>query len=76
MSPAPGDRTANRRPFLVPFLLGLCSLILVREGLDRFAPDLNYWIVFIAGLAVGWTVFTVAERVIAKRNATKQDGLR
>ena len=76
MSPAPGDSTPARRPFIIPFLLGLCSLILVREGLDRFAPGVSYWIVFIAGLAVGWTVFTVAERVIAKRNAAKQGGLK
>lgn len=76
MSPAPGDRTATRRPFLVPFLLGLCSLILVREGLQKLAPGISYWIVFVAGLAAGWVVFTVAERVIARRNAAKQEGLR
>lgn len=76
MSPAPGDRTATRRPFLLPFLLGLCSLILVREGLQALVPGISYWIVFVAGLAVGWGVFTVAERVITKRNAAKQEGLK
>ncbi|MEO5981980.1 MAG: hypothetical protein ABIQ13_06670 [Pedococcus sp.] len=76
MSPAPGDRTAHRRPFLVPFLLGLCSLILVREGLQKFVPGVSYWIVFLAGLAVGWGVFTVAERVIAQRNAAKREALK
>lgn len=73
MSPAPGDRDATRRPFLVPFVLGLCSLILVREGLQKLLPDISYWIVFVAGLAVGWVVFTAAERIITKRNATKQE---
>ena len=71
MSPAPGDRNAPRRPFLVPFVLGLCSLILVREGLQKLVPNISYWIVFVAGLAVGWVVFTVAERLITRRNATK-----
>jgi hypothetical protein len=75
MSPAPGDRTANRRPFLIPFLLGLCSLILVREGLQKLVPGISYWIVFLAGLAVGWGVFTVVERVLAQRNASKREGL-
>ncbi|MGA8979081.1 MAG: hypothetical protein WB473_08180 [Pedococcus sp.] len=76
MSPAPDDRTARRRPFLVPFLLGLGSLILVREGLQKLVPGVSYWIVFLAGLAVGFTVFTVAERLIAQRNAARQEGPR
>ena len=75
MSPAPGDRPAHRRPFLVPFLLGLTSLILVREGLQAIFPDISYWIVFLAGLAAGLGAFTVTERFLSKRNAAKQAGL-
>ena len=75
MSPSPGDRAATRRPFLLPFLLGLVSLLLVRGGLEKFVPDVNEWVVFVAGLAIGWGVFTLAERVISRRNAAKQEGL-
>lgn len=74
MSPDPGDRPAHRRPFLVPFLLGLGSLILVREGLRAMVPGISYWIVFLAGLAAGLAAFTVTERLISKRNAAKQEG--
>ncbi|GAB3076864.1 MULTISPECIES: hypothetical protein [unclassified Phycicoccus] len=76
MNTAPGDRTATRRPFVVPFLLGLCSLLLVRGGLEKFVPGVNEWVVFVAGLAVGWGVFTLAERVIVRRAAAKQEGLK
>jgi len=75
MSPDTG-RPAARRPFLVPFLLGLCSLVLVREGLPRLFPAVSYWVIFLAGLAVGWAVFTIAERLLMRRAAQRENGIR
>jgi hypothetical protein len=75
MSPDP-SRPAARRPFLVPFVLGLCTLIVVREGLPRIWPGVSYWVVFIAGLAIGWVVFTVAERLLVRRAAQRENGTR
>ena len=75
MSPDAG-RPAARRPFLVPFVLGLCTLILVREGLPRLFHGISYWVVFIAGLAVGWVVFTVTERLLVRRATQRENGTR
>lgn len=70
------DQRAAKRPFLVPFVLGLCTLILVREGLPRLFPHISYWIIFVAGLAVGWVVFTLTERLLVRRAAQRENGIR
>ena len=52
---------------LLPLVSAVCALVLVRQGFERFAPDLAWWITFLCSLAVGYLVYYVVERLMRRR---------
>lgn len=52
---------------LLPLVSAVCVVVLARQGFERFAPDLSWWISFICSLALGYLAYYVAERIMRRR---------
>jgi membrane protein implicated in regulation of membrane protease activity len=52
---------------LLPLVCAVCALVLVRQGFERFAPDVAWWIAFVSALVVGYAVYWGVERLMRRR---------
>ena len=69
MSPAPPQRQSLTAS-LLPLVSAVCVLVLVRQGFERFAPELPWWIAFVCSLVVGYAVYWGVERLLRRRRGT------
>lgn len=70
MSPAPPPQRQSLTASLLPLVSAVCVLVLVRQGFERFAPDLAWWIAFVCSLVVGYAVYWGVERLLRRRRGT------
>jgi hypothetical protein len=73
MSPAPPQRQSLTAS-LLPLVSAVCVLVLVRQGFERFAPDLAWWIAFLGSLVVGYAVYWGVERLMRRRQGGSAPG--
>jgi len=79
MSPTnTSGKRAGQRPgsSLLPLVAAICVLILIREGFQRFAPGVNYWVAFAVALVVGYAVYFGLDRALTQRGRGRGDGKR
>ena len=66
MSPAPPQRQSMAAS-LLPLVSAVCVVVLARQGFERFAPDLSWWISFLCSLAAGYLAYYLVERFMRRR---------
>lgn len=66
MSPTSQQRQSMAAS-LLPLVSAVCVVVLARQGFERFAPDLSWWVSFLCSLALGYVAYYLVERFMGRR---------